>query len=294
MTHYFGAHIKFQNDDLVAAAKSIKKAGGNLLQVMLTNPKGKEKAKLPQQIKELVKYLKDNDMKIVVHSSYMHNFARKWGPRSWWVINLQLEIEYAHELGAKAIVLHFGTQQYSVIRESGKEKVSLTLEQAYNNMYTSLVYVHKKTKKYQDIRICLETPAGAGSIICTELKDLGHFYSKFSKSENKEIKKRFKLCLDTCHIFAAGYDIRTKEDVEAYLLQFEKLVGLRYIYLLHLNDSKVELGAKVDRHDNIGKGYIGETGLVHMFKYFRKLGVPIVLETPNEGYKVEIRMLLSE
>lgn len=281
MTHYFGAHIKFQYDDLINATKLIKKAGGNLIQVMLTNPKGKEKAKAPQQIKELVKYLKDNNMKIVVHSSYIHNFAKNWDPYSWWIKNLELEIELAHKLGAKGIVLHFG------------KKLDLSKEEAYNNMYTSLMYVHKKTKKYKDVKILLETPAGEGTVICSTLEDLGHFYSKFSKSENKKLKKRIKLCLDTCHIFSAGYDIRTKDDVKKYLESFEKLVGLRYIYLIHLNDSKVELGRKVDRHDNIGKGYIGKTGLIHMYKYFRKLGVPIVLETPNFGFQTEIKMLTS-
>jgi deoxyribonuclease-4 len=293
MTHYFGAHIKFNDDDLVAAAKSIKKAGGNLMQVMLTNPAGGTKAQKPEQINELVKYLKENDIKIVVHSSYIHNFARKWDQYSWWVKNLQLEIEYAHQLGAKAIVLHFGNRTYTVTKKSGKEKVNITLQQAYNNMYTSLAYVHMQTEQFKDVKICLETPAGAGSIICSTFEELGHFYSKFSKSENKELKKRIKLCLDTCHIFAAGYDIRTKENVETFLLKFEKLVGIQYIYIIHLNDSNVELDDKVDRHANIGKGYIGETGLVHIFKYFRKLGVPIILETPNKGYETEIRQLLS-
>lgn len=71
----------------------------------------------------------------------------------------------------------------------------------------------------------------------------------------------------------------------------KRIIGLRHVQLIHLNDCKVELGSQKDRHQNIGKGYIGEEGLTAFYQYFKKLGVPIVLETPGDGYKHEIKEL---
>ena len=158
-------------------------------------------------------------------------------------------------------------------------------------MYTSLIYIHNKTKKYKDVLILLETSTGQGTELCWRMEDLAYFYKKFSKNENKELKDRIKLCVDTCHIFSAGYNIRTKGDVKRYLEAFEELIGIRYIKLIHLNDCKVSIGAQKDRHDNIDKGYIGFTGLKIFFDYFRNLGIPIVLETPDYGYRKEIKLL---
>lgn len=281
MESYFGSHESI-GDGLINAAKTVKKAGGNMLQIFLTNPRKKlTKRRNNKKLIEFNKYLKDNDMKVVVHSSYLHNLSRDWDEYSWWLTNLELEIKYAHYIGAIGLVLHFG------------KKLDLTLAEAYNNMYTSLVYIHKKTRNYNNVKILLETPAGQGSEICYKLEDLVHFYKKFSRSENKELRDRIKLCVDTCHIFSAGYDLRNNITVKMYLEAFEELIGLNHIKLIHLNDSKVELGDRKDRHENIGKGFIGFKGLKYFFDYFYKKGVPIVLETPNEGHKWEIKKLLK-
>jgi deoxyribonuclease IV len=273
---YFGAHIDSNN--LIDSAIEVKKSNGNLVQIFLTRIG--EKNTTERSIKELDEfkaYLKENKMKVVVHSSYMHNTARNWDPYSWWLKNLELEIKYAHYIEAIGLVLHFG------------KKLELSLEEAYNNMYTSLIYVHNKTKAYKDVPILLETPTGQGSEVCYKMEDLAYFFKKFSK--HKEFSKRFKLCVDTCHIFSAGYNLKTKNDVKRYLEIFEELIGIRHIKLIHLNDCKVDVGAQRDRHDNIGKGYIGMEGLSLFFKYFKKLNVPIILETPDNGYRLEIDIL---
>lgn len=207
--------------------------------------------------------------------------AREWDNHSWWIKNIQLEMKYADMLGAFGLVLHFG------------KKLDLSTQEGYNNMYTSIVHIHTQTYKYKHIKIILETSTGQGSEMCYKLEDLAYFYSKFSKSPNKEIRDRVKLCIDTCHIFSAGYDIRTKDNVKLYLETFEEMIGLRHVHLIHLNDCKVELGDQKDRHENIGNGKVGFIGLKQFFKYFRKLNVPIVLETPGFGYMKEINMLMN-
>ena len=278
MEHYFGAH--FESYNLIESAEKIKLAGGNLIQIFLTLPGDQETTeRTDQELIKFKKYLDQNKMKVVVHSSYMHNLARDWDTYSWWLKNLELEIEYAHKIGAIGVVIHFGKQ------------LELSIEEAYNNMYTSLVFIHNKTIKYKDVLLLLETSTGQGTELCWRMEDLAYFYKKFSKNENKELKDRVKLCVDTCHIFSAGYNLKTKGDIKRYLEAFEELIGLRYIKLIHLNDCKVSIGSQKDRHENIGKGYIGFTGLKIFFDYFKNLNVPIVLETPDYGYRKEIKLL---
>lgn len=278
MTHYFGA--AYDSYDLIKSAENIKNAGGNLIQIFLSLPGDTKTHELSvTRLKEFSKYLKDNNMGVMVHSSYTHNVASNWDEYSWWIKQIELEIKYCHMISALGLVLHFGKQ------------LDLTIEEAYNNMYTSLLYIHMKTIMYKDIKIMLETPTGQGSEICFKLENLSYFFKKFSKNQNREIKDRFRICVDTCHIFAAGYNIKTKKDVKLYLEAFEELIGIRYIGAIHLNDCKVMLGEQKDRHDNIGKGYIGLEGLKAIYNYFRDLKIPIILETPENGYKTEIKLL---
>jgi deoxyribonuclease IV len=274
---YFGTHMNYYNN-LVGAAKSVQNAGGNLIQIFLTRPNHRVDK---SDLEPFTRYLKDNDMRVVVHSSYTHNIAQNWDQHSWWLKNLEIEIKYAHMIGAFGLVLHIGKQ------------MELTREEAFNNMYTSLIYVHNRTKEYSDVKIFLETSAGQGTEMCYRLEELAKFYKKFSKNDNKDLKDRIKLCVDTCHVFVAGYNLKTETDVKLFLEAFDELIGISNIRLIHLNDSVVDVGCQKDRHDNIGVGYIGLEGLRYIFRYFRKLNVPIVLETPFNGYKKEIPLLSS-
>lgn len=268
--HYFGSHTKSKN--LIKEAKKIKDVGGNLIQILLTK-------RTQQELEEFKEFIDQNNMKVVIHSSYTHNIALDWDEYSWWLRAIIMEIQSASFLGAMAIVIHFG------------KSLDITIEETYNNMYTSLIYIHEKTIKYKKVQILLETSSGQGTEACYKLEELAHFYRKLSKSVNNQIKNRFKLCVDTCHIFSAGYDIRNKENIKRYLEAFEEMIGINYIQLIHLNDCKVQIGERKDRHQNIGDGYIGLTGLKEFFKYFKQLNIPIVLETPDNGYKKEIPQL---
>lgn len=276
--HYFGAHIS-TGKGLINAAKEIKNAGGNFMQIFLTSPKqNRMKRKENTILKEFGNFLKNNKMKCVVHSSYTLNIANDWNKNSPWIQNLIYEIEDINKFGGLGVVVHFGKQK------------ELSYEEATNNMYTCLLYVLDQTKN-TNVSIFLETTAGQGTEMCYKLEDLAKFYNKFEKHPNKKVRDRIALCVDSCHIYAAGYDIRDKNRLKKYLDQLNKLIGIKYIGLIHLNDSKIPLGGRVDRHENIGKGKIGFEGIKHVYKFARKYGIPTVLETPNLGYKKEINKL---
>jgi len=104
------------------------------------------------------------------------------------------------------------------------------------------------------------------------------------------------VCLDTCHLFAAGYDIRTEESFKHTFNEFDRIVGLKYLFAFHLNDSKGELGEGKDRHENIGQGKLGIEAFKLLVNEERFKGIPMILETPftnDEGYKREIKLLRS-
>jgi len=128
---YFGSHIS-QEDGLIEGAKRIKSAGGNLLQIFLTIPGSTEvKNRTIVELDNFREYLDNNKMKVVVHSSYLHNLSREWDNYSWWIRNIIKEIEYCGRIGAIGLVIHFG------------KKLDLSIEEAYNNMFTSLIHIHK-------------------------------------------------------------------------------------------------------------------------------------------------------
>jgi deoxyribonuclease-4 len=271
---YIGMHIDSDIDKLIDGAKYAKSLKCNLVQIFL-----KAYSKKADTYNEFGKFLKDNNMRCVIHASYTINLSSNWDPSSVWITQFVTQIELAYELNALYIVVHVGKQ------------MELTKEEAYNNMYMSLIHVHNKTKK-TPVKILIETSTGQGSEICFTLVELAYFFKKLSHHRNKEIADRFGICVDSCHIFAAGYDIRDKISISRYLDTFEELIGLRHIGLIHLNDSKKELGSNVDRHESLGNGMIGEKGLKIFAKFFIKLKVPVVLETSSEFHDYEVKNYL--
>jgi deoxyribonuclease-4 len=107
-------------------------------------------------------------------------------------------------------------------------------------------------------------------------------------------KSRVGVCIDTCHAYTAGYDLKTRDGFEAAFSRFEELIGFEFLKGMHLNDSKKELGSRVDRHDNLGKGYLG----IDPFKWIMEDGrfdeIPLILETPDDNlWEEEIKLLKS-
>jgi deoxyribonuclease-4 len=144
----------------------------------------------------------------------------------------------------------------------------------------SLNIAHEKTIKFK-VRSMIETTAGQGSAI-------GYKFEQIRKIiDLTDDKKRVAVCIDTAHIFAAGYDIKDHKNYLKVIREFEEIIGLKYLKCMHMNDSKKELGSRIDRHEHIGKGYIGKEGFRNIMNDRRLAKVPKILETPKGKEQLE-------
>ncbi|EIM89548.1 AP endonuclease [Stereum hirsutum FP-91666 SS1] len=150
----------------------------------------------------------------------------------------------------------------------------------------SINRAHMATKNVVPV---IENMAGAGNVIGSKFEELAGIIARVKD------RSRVGVCLDTCHMFAAGYDIRTKEGWECVLSDFDRIVGLKYLRGMHLNDSKATLASKKDRHENIGLGELRLTSFAHILTDSRMQNIPLVLETPmrddHEVWRTEVAAL---
>lgn len=208
-----------------------------------------------------------NKQNLIIHISYTINIAQIWNEHSWWITQCIIEIKKAHELNAQYVVLHLG------------KSLDLDMNIALNNMYSALLYISNNIKDF-NIKILLETSSGQGSEMCIKLDDLSRFINKLLNNKNKHISEKFGICIDTCHIYNAGYNLDNKKEIEKYLNEFDEKIGIKNIKLIHLNNSKTELNSKIDRHENLEYGKIKLEGIKHIIKFASKLQIPLILETP--------------
>jgi len=269
-----GMHIDSSYDNLIDSVNDAYNNGSNIVQLFVgTDDKLKKYV-----YNDFKKFLIKHDMTCVVHISYTINCAREWNENSIWIIQFINEIRMAHYIGAKSCIIHVGKQ------------MGESFENAMNAMYTSLLYVHSETQNL-DIDILIETSSGQGTEMAYKIKDLGYLFRKFSQNNNEQISKRFGICVDTCHVFTAGHDITNTDMREIFLDKFNEYIGLKYIKLIHLNDSKTKCGSRIDRHENIGNGFIGKVPLIHFAKLFHEINVSIILETPLDKILNDLEML---
>ena len=275
MEKYIGIHVNSNIDDLINHIEIYNKKKFRVIQFFVdTHNHTIDKYNIISSL--LIKH----NIKCIIHGSYTINLANEWNDYSWWIQECINEIHYSANLNAYAYVIHIGKQ------------LKMKKEDCYNNMYTSLLYIHDKTKSTH-IKILLETSSGQGSELCYKIEDLAYFFRKFSKNNNKIIRDRFRICLDTCHILAAGYNIKSKNNISIYFDKFNELIGLENIYVVHLNDSKNPVNSHIDRHENIGDGYIGKKSLEMIAKIFILQNVPIILETPDINIENDFDILLN-
>jgi len=269
MKQIIGVHIDSTPNLIISEIEKYRKEDCNIIQLFVSP------AKKNKEYYELIEKKYKNKLLFSIHISYTINIAQSSNYYNWWINQFIEEAKIGYKLGAFCVVIHLG------------KSLDLSIETAINNMYINLLKVHNKLKI--PIKILIETSTGQGTEMCYELEKLARFYNKFKS--NDKLSNRFGICLDTCHIFNAGYDIRTKKGVSEYLTDFDRLIGVENIKLIHLNDSKNNLGAKVDRHANLGTGFIGKEGLEQIIIFFNKLKVPLVLETPDEYLEEDLKFL---
>ena len=162
-----------------------------------------------------------------------------------------------------------------------------------NMIASALKTVKSDLKKNPSTILLIETMAGKGSEIGRTFEEVRQIMDKARELSNASLEGELGVCLDTCHIWDGGYDI--VNDLDGVITQFDKIIGLKNLYAVHLNDSMNDLGAHKDRHEKIGKGHIGLDALVRVINHPALRELPFILETPNEheGYKNEIETLRS-
>ena len=194
------------------------------------------------------------------HMPYLPNLATPKNDGFEKSVNTLIsEVERCAQLGIPYLVTHLGSH-LGTGEEAGIKKLVEGLTKA------------GQTKN--DVIILLENTAGQKNSVGSDFKQLGEIFKQLKPS------KKFGVCLDTCHAFVAGYDLRTEDKVKETFKEFDKHVGIENLKILHLNDARGEIGCNLDRHYHLGLGGIGEEGITSVVKFANKKKIPIILETP--------------
>jgi len=277
-----GSHVSMSGKKmLLGSSEEAASYGANTFMIYTGAPQNTRRKPIEDlNIENGRKHMEEHDMSdIVVHAPYIINIANTIKPATFQlgVDFLQNEIKRTSAIGAKQIVLHPGAHV-----GAGADK---GIEKIIEGLNESLL-------KEQDVQIALETMAGKGTEIGRSFDEIAKIIDGVTHNEH------LSVCLDTCHIHDAGYDV--KDDFDKVLTEFDKIIGLDRIKVVHVNDSKNEQSAHKDRHENVGFGYIGFDALHRVVFHDVFKDLPKILETPFVGedkknkkppYAFEIDML---
>ena len=278
---YIGSHVGFKKDSqLLGSVREALSYGANTFMFYTGAPQNTSRYPIMDGLTlEAMALMKEHDFdysKVVVHAPYIINLANDKDPEKFKfsVRFLQEELERCELLGIKSIVLHPGSH------------VGLGVDAAISNIAKGLNMILGT----HDVTILLETMAGKGTEVGSSLEEIKRIIDLVDDKEH------IGVCLDTCHLNDAGYDMSKFDD---FLNQFDSLIGLDKIGCVHVNDSKNVLGAHKDRHENIGFGTIGFDNLTSIIYNNRLENIPKILETPYVDreyapYKYEIEMIRNK
>lgn len=268
----FGAHVSIAGGIDKAPLRAYK-LGCECFQFFSRSPRG---GRPPDLTDELVEAFFDECVKYKIKEYYIHTpyyinlCSEKKDLRDSSINIVKLELERGSKLGVKYIMTHLGSA-----KEAGrKQSISLIIE--------SLKRILDKTN-FSTV-LLLENTAGQGATIGDSFEELGQILDSL-KAYN------IGICLDTAHLFAAGYDIRTDKNFQAIIDKISKTIGIESVKLFHGNDSKVGLGERKDRHEHIGKGKIGIEGFRNIIKSSVFENINMIVETPPEKVGDDIKIL---
>ena len=255
----------------VSASGSVDKAVDNAVerncsafQIFTRSPRSWHAKELTKEVIDAFKSkLKDSKIDrfaICAHMPYLPNLATPKDDAFEKSVNTLIsEVERCAQLGIPYLVTHLGSH-LGTGEEAGIKKLVEALTKA------------GQTKN--DVMILLENTAGQKNSVGSDFKQLGEIFKQLKPG------KKFGVCLDTCHAFVAGYDLRTADKVKETFKEFNKHVGIENLKILHLNDARGEIGCNLDRHYHLGLGGIGEEGITSVVTFANKKKIPIILETP--------------
>jgi deoxyribonuclease-4 len=280
-----GSHVSMSGKKmLLAASEEAVSYGASTFMVYTGAPQNTRRKKIEDlNIEAGRKHMEAHGItEIVVHAPYIINIGNTTNPATFELgVNfLRSEIERTEAIGAGQIVLHPGAHV-----GAGTEAGIKRIVEGLNEVLTGK----------ENVQIALETMAGKGSECGKSFEELAMII------DGVNFNDRLSVCFDTCHTHDAGYKI--VEDFDGVLNEFDKIVGLDRLKVLHINDSKNEIGMRKDRHENIGFGHIGFDALSYIVHHPQLTEIPKILETPFVGedknnkkppYRFEIEMLLNK
>ena len=285
---YIGSHVSFNKDkQLLGCVEETLSYGGNCFMFYTGAPQNTRRNSINDELTlKAYQLMKEKGMeldKVIVHSPYIVNLCNE-ANFDFSVSFLTQEVERCNELGIRYMVLHPGSS------------VNMERSRASYNISKGLSYILDNTKS-SNVMILLETMAGKGN-------EMGKCFEEIRDIiDSVNDNSRLGVCMDTCHLWDAGYDIR---DFDEVLDCFDRVIGIDRLKCIHINDSKNVMGSHKDRHENIGFGYIGYDVLRDIVFNERLRDIPKILETPyvtRDGnskerlyapYKWEIEMLKSK
>jgi len=269
-----GVHVSIAGK-IYESIDRAKALGCEAMQIFSRSPREWKHVTLdPQDIIEFKKRRKKSGIApVVIHVPYLTNLASPQARLFYSSVSFNIEyLEEADKLGAEFLVTHMGSH-----KNSGEA-------QGVKRVAKALNLILDKTRGAKTV-ILLENTSGSGSW-------LGYKFLHQKKIlDAVHDQKRVGLCFDTCHAFAAGYDIATETGLEATLGEIDSLVGLEKLKVIHLNDSKDELGSRHDRHEDIGKGKIGLAGFKRIVNHPKLRHLTFILETPKKDLNDDRRNL---
>lgn len=283
MNLLIGSHVSFKSEQqLLASCKEAYSYGANVFMIYTGAPQNTTRSIIKEDLtKQAYNFMDEHNMKkeyIIVHAPYIVNLAN---PKNldFSISFLKQEVQRVESLGLKYLILHPGSA------------LTLSKEEAISNISFGLNEILKTSK---NVMICLETMAGKGSEIGSNFDEIQSLIEKI------EEKNKIGVCLDTCHLHDAGYDV---SQFDQMLEEFDQKIGLSYLKCIHINDSKNLRNAHKDRHANLGYGEIGFENLLKIIYHDKLKNIPKILETPyivDESknayppYKFEIRNILNK
>jgi deoxyribonuclease-4 len=250
-----GIHLAFDR---------IKEAGGDALQIFTRNQRQWNPAPVTEEERKLFAdaWQESANMPVASHASYLVNLAsEKPDLVKKSIAAFADELKRSALLNIPFVVMHPGSH--------GGDGVDTGIERFIKNLDLALELADNQ------VMVLLETTAGQGTGLGSRFEEIAAII------EGSKYQEKLGVCVDTCHIFAAGYDIRSPESYQETMAEFDRLVGIERIKFFHLNDSKKGLKCKVDRHEHIGKGEIGLEGFRNLLNDPRFADHPMTLETPK-------------
>lgn len=261
---YLGAHMSISGG-LYKAIERIIKVKGTALQIFSKNQRQWKSPPLTEESIKKFFYARSKwgNYPIAIHTSYLINLASyNEDIKKKSIEAFADELNRAETLQIPYVITHPGS--------CGNLSIDICVETVVKNLDKAI-----SLSKSKNTMILIENTSGQGNFIGSKLEELAYIIN------NSQYKERIFVCLDTAHLFQAGYDIRNSITYSKTINHIEECIGIDRIRFFHLNDSKSELGSRVDRHEHIGKGHIGLQGFKFLLNDLRFKELPMVLETPK-------------